>query len=93
MFVSFFLITVLVVAMMVDKAAATLLLISSIDVSLAAISLIRELIVAISFNEDNAVVLCEDTNASMTFLLVVILSRLVSLEIELTTEIICVLTV
>ena len=79
--------------MMAERAATTSLLIGSIDVSLATISLIRELIVAISFNEDNAVLFCEETNAAITFLLVVIWSRLVSLEIELTTEIICVLIV
>ena len=88
MFVSFFLITVLVVAIMVDNAAITLLLIGSIDVSLTVISLIIELMVVTSFNDDNAVVLCEDINASITFLLVVILSFWVSLEIELTIEII-----
>ena len=79
--------------MMVERAVTTSLVIGSMDVSLIAISLIIELIVAISFNEDNAVLFCEETNAAITFLLVVILSRLVSLEIELTTEIICVLTV
>ena len=88
MFVSFFLITLFVVAIMVDNAAITLLLIGSINPSFTMISLIIELMVVTSFNDDNAIVLCKDTNASITFLLVVILSFWVSLEIELTIEII-----